>query len=36
MKSILVIEDNPSNLLLTVDILQRDGYTVITLSLIHI
>jgi len=30
MKSILVIEDNASNLMLTVDILQRADYSVLT------
>ena len=30
MKSILIIEDNPSNLTLTVDILKRDNYDILT------
>ena len=30
MKQILIIEDNPSNLTLTVDILERAGYDVLT------
>ena len=30
MNSILIIEDNPSNLTLTVDILERDNYDILT------